>query len=102
MADISISAEEIAKLAKLVEETGLSELRYESGDLRITLRTADYARPSTVPPVFALPTGVAAPTGPAAYADETAAPTEASSHDTATLRIEAPIMGVFYRTPRPR
>lgn len=107
MAEFSITPEDLARLARLVEENGLSELRYEEGDLRVTLRTADYSRQSsTVVPVTALS---ASPEAFAALGEDTgegdiedsllAAP---SSHGAANqVRVDAPIMGVFYRRPSP-
>ena len=103
VAEFGISPEDLRRLVRLVDENGLSELRYEEGDLRITLRTPAH-RPAATPMVFPTPlvapvedheadypraqaAGVpdAAPTGPAVP----------------TARIEAPVMGVFYRAPAP-
>ena len=88
----------VTQLAKLVEENNLSELRYEEGDTRITLRTAAFSRPAPVSPVTAPAQGGAseahsltlfAPPTPEAVTE-----TEADS----LIRIEAPMMGVFYRS----
>jgi acetyl-CoA carboxylase biotin carboxyl carrier protein len=95
-----ITPEELKRLVTLVEENGLTELRYEEGDLKVTLRTGEYIRSQAV---------VTAPSAPVALVTA-----ERSDDDTATVelptideaptnlvRIEAPIMGVFYRTPSP-
>ena len=105
MAEFGISPDDLRRLARLVEENGLSELRYDQGDLRITLRTVASRAP--VP-------SAAAPI-PEAYADAgddvflavpnplpTARPQSGGAAGSAnTVRIEAPVMGVFYRSPAP-
>jgi acetyl-CoA carboxylase biotin carboxyl carrier protein len=99
--DFGISPEDVRRLAQLVEQNGLSELRYEEGDLRITLRTAAFFRPSAFP--------AAHPPAPGALheaifdegeEEEYTASLATDLDDRGTLlRIEAPLMGVFYRSP---
>lgn len=107
MADLGIETEDLQKLGRLVERYRLSELRYEDGDLRVTLRTADFMRPSAV-----LPAMVAAPAGAVPTGTEDAAPTQTAHNDQVLsadaasgegnqIKIEAPVMGVFYRSPAP-
>jgi acetyl-CoA carboxylase biotin carboxyl carrier protein len=100
MAELGISAEELRQLARLVEENGLSELRLEEGDLRVTLRTASY-RANFAP--VAVAASVVAPAasenGVATDDAFVAAPPAAPTAN--LLQIEAPIMGVFYRTAAP-
>lgn len=102
MTDFGISPDDLRRLARLVEENGLSELRYEEGDLRVTLRTATYAthyRAAALPAVMANPAALPVDESEmtAAFSDE---PSE--EEDTANLlRVEAPLMGVFYRSPAP-
>jgi acetyl-CoA carboxylase biotin carboxyl carrier protein len=103
VAEFAISAEELKRLAQLVEENRLSELRVEEGDLRVTLRTASYR--SAFGPV-ATTVAVSEPVAAAGHDTEdndadlpaTRSPAASSAH---LLRVEAPIMGVFYRTPGP-
>ncbi|MES2461419.1 MAG: biotin/lipoyl-containing protein [Armatimonadota bacterium] len=107
MTDFGISSDDLQRLARLVEENGLSELRYEEGDLRVTLRTTSYLRPSAGTP------GVAdSASGPFSenaeeewrnpLASVSAGATEISlSNNVPQVRIEAPVMGVFYRAPAP-
>ncbi len=104
-AEFGVAPDDLRRLAKIVEENNLSELRYEEGDLRITLRTGAFARAATV---------VQAATAPAAEgvtgevaADEDLHADALSGEDTAgpaledLQRIDAPVMGVFYRSPAP-
>ncbi len=52
---IDLSDETLRRLAKLVEDNDLSELRFEQGDLRVTLRTGTYQSPNAAPVLTALP-----------------------------------------------
>ncbi len=87
VSDFPIAPDDLRRLAKLVEKHDLAELRYEDGPLRVTLRT-------TAPP---------APTNPIPLATAMAPPAEAIAASVAPsgIPIEAPIMGVFYRSPAP-
>ena len=107
MTDFGISSDDLQRLAHLVEENGLSELRYEEGDLRITLRTASYSRPAAV--TYAV-SEAGAGTLPQNFDSDWINPplsvgaesTEnSSSSGSQRVRIEAPVMGVFYRSPAP-
>lgn len=97
MTDFGIHSDELRRLAKLVEENGLSELRYEEGDLRITLRTASFYRQNTtIAPVLA-----PAPVVPLPDWEVVADEPEAETPEAEGIPIEAPIMGVFYRSASP-
>lgn len=101
LSDFELIPEAVRRLTRLVEENGLSELRYEEGDLKITLRTASYLR--------AAPVSIVAPVAPVAanvsFAAEVVLPdassgaAEETEEDSSLLRVEAPMMGVFYRAP---
>ena len=107
MTDIGISSDDLQRLAHLVEENGLSELRYEEGDLRITLRTASYTRSSPV--TYAVPNAPVGYSGISVEGDDEdtdsppgfAPPENSLSAASPQIRIEAPVMGVFYRSPAP-
>ena len=105
MTDIGISSDDLQRLAHLVEENGLSELRYEEGDLRITLRTASYTRSSPV--TYSVPTAPVGIVGDSAEGDDDfltgdfSPPNNSLSAASPRIRIEAPVMGVFYRSPAP-
>lgn len=111
--EFGITPEELRRLAGLVEEHGLSELRYESGELCVTLRTAEYraGAPAQMALVSSPISHLASRNGPdpewasgvdvgaedgGPYADEEDAPAAGN-----LVRIEAPVMGVFYRSPAP-
>lgn len=99
MAELDIDPEALRRLARLVQENGLSELRYEDGPLRITLRSAADGPGSESPLVRStLPDDEEAPDGRVSPFPEepSARPVRAG------VRIEAPVMGVFYRAPSPQ
>ena len=106
MADLGISSEDLQKLGQLLEQYNLSELRYEAGDLRVTLRTADFTRPSS-PPVMPTFYPASAPPADTVSAgdfppdDNDQVPVVAPAASAPQTRIEAPVMGVFYRSPAP-
>jgi len=102
--DYGISPEDVRRLAQLVEKNGLSELRYEEGDLRITLRTAAFYRHATPTVLSAAPLAAGVTQEDAFDAldseEENARDGASSLLDTDDLlRVEAPLMGVFYRSP---
>lgn len=82
----TIDEDLVRKLAKLLEETGLSEIEYGLGDLCI--RVAKHAAPQ-VHAVASAP----APSAPAAATD-----TRPSNHPGA---VNAPMVGVAYTSPEP-
>jgi acetyl-CoA carboxylase biotin carboxyl carrier protein len=84
-----VTAEDVRRLAKLVETHSLSELRYEEGELRITLRTGAITAPIVVEGAAPLRVAAIAPAGVAAPVAPVGKP------------VEAPIMGIFYRSPAP-
>ena len=79
-------SERVQRLIGILEESDLAELSLEDGDVRITLRKADQ-RPllAAEPPVAAR--------RPVSGADDGA--------DNSVIRVEAPMVGVFYRASSP-
>ncbi|MBC8140331.1 MAG: acetyl-CoA carboxylase biotin carboxyl carrier protein subunit [Armatimonadetes bacterium] len=95
-----ITPDDVRRLSALLEKHDLTELRYENGDVRVTLRTAEFfaGRVQTTVAVAASPAMANAEAAPDLANDESLLPEVA---DTPGVRIEAPIMGVFYRTASP-
>jgi oxaloacetate decarboxylase alpha subunit len=83
-------AERIRELVRMVQDTGVGEITVEEDGLRVTVRrTADVvAAPQVVPQ---------APLGPTEPSD---LPPVAPRND-GFFRVEAPMVGVFYRAPSP-
>ncbi|GAB4461121.1 MAG: acetyl-CoA carboxylase biotin carboxyl carrier protein [Armatimonadaceae bacterium] len=114
MTDIGIEPEQLRRLLRLAEDAGLSELRLEKGELSLVLKTGS-AVPSGagVPfpgflPGAAIGTPFTALTETVAVdslviEEETEFETSdiAPESDATLLRVEAPLMGIFYRSATP-
>jgi oxaloacetate decarboxylase alpha subunit len=82
-------AERIRELVRLVQETGVGEITVEEGGLRVSVRrTAETAAPAPAP--------AAPPIGPT----EPELPPVSPRAD-GFVRVEAPMVGTFYRAPTP-
>jgi oxaloacetate decarboxylase (Na+ extruding) subunit alpha len=82
-------ADRIRELIRIVQETGIGEVTIEEGETRVTIRRADERGEA---PVATLEL-------PSAAEPELTAPTEPPVDD--TIRVEAPMVGTFYRAPEP-
>ncbi len=98
---------EIQSLIKFVAKSGASEVKLETPDLKITIRTGapSGAAETTVVqqiPVAAAPVSVPTPVAPAPepVAPETPA-AAAAEEDSKYITIKSPIIGTFYRKPSP-
>ena len=82
-------ARQIREVVRIVQETGIGEITLEEGDLRISVkRTAD-----ALPPEALVPGAPAEVPGPP--------PLPSATSSDGTIRIEAPMVGTFYRAPQP-
>jgi oxaloacetate decarboxylase (Na+ extruding) subunit alpha len=83
-------AERIRELVKIVQESGVGEIEIEDEGMRVSVRRAD--EPAAV--------GTAPATLRSESADDTlAAPEPAGGNG--PVRVESPMVGVFYRAPNP-
>lgn len=96
---------EIQNLIKFVSNTGVAEVKLETGDVKITIRTTlegntpeiTYVQQAApVQQAMAAPVAAAAPT--AAAPATPAAPAEDNSK---FVTIKSPMIGTFYRKPSP-
>jgi oxaloacetate decarboxylase alpha subunit len=83
-------AERIRDLVRIVQETGIGEVSIEESGMRVSVRRSDERTP-------AQPAPQDAPLGPP---DETEAPAAVPSAN-GLVRVEAPMVGTFYRAPQP-
>ena len=83
--------ERLRELIRVVQESGIGEITIEEGEQRITVRRTE--GDLSVPSVAAVPVGV--PAIPAV--EEAPLPPPADG----LLRVEAPMVGTFYRAPAP-
>lgn len=92
---------EIQNLIKFVSNSGVAEVKLETGDVKITIRTTlegntpdiTYVQPAPVAPVISQ---VSAP-APAAPAT----PAAPAADDAKYITIKSPMIGTFYRKPAP-
>jgi oxaloacetate decarboxylase alpha subunit len=82
-------AERIRELVKIVEESGVGEIEIEDEGMRVSVRRAD--EPGQAPS-----TAMAA-----ASPGETATATVEPPAGDGVIRVESPMVGVFYRAPNP-
>ena len=93
---MKFETEYIEKLAKVLAETGLTEISLEDGEQAITLRKDVIV--SAAPQVVAAPVAPAAAQAPAAQAPSTDAPAAPAKKGTP---ITSPMVGTFYKSPSP-
>jgi acetyl-CoA carboxylase biotin carboxyl carrier protein len=95
---------EIQNLIKFVSNSGVAEVKLETGDVKITIRTTlegntpdiTYVQSAPVAPVISQ---VAAPAPAPAAAP--VAPVAPAADDAKYITIKSPMIGTFYRKPAP-
>lgn len=100
---------EIQSLIKFVAKSGASEVKLETDDIKITIRTgALNSAPENTTylqqiPVGTAPVGQSLTPAPTEGAGASGANTDASSpeEDSRYITIKSPIIGTFYRKPSP-
>ena len=93
---------EIQSLIKFVAKSGASEVKLETDDIKITIRTGPISGTQETTYVHQMPMAQA-PVVPASV-PEVAAPTTTSAEeaeDAKFITIKSPIIGTFYRKPSP-
>ena len=83
-------ADRLREIIRVVQESGISEVTIEEGEMRVTVRRTDEGGEG---PVLPLPV----PTAP--VHEDPDGPTEPPQND--VIRIESPMVGTFYRAPQP-
>jgi len=96
---------EIQNLIRFVAKSGASEVKLETGDVKITIRTGAGKAETTIiqqPQQVAMPAPVPveAP-APAAPASEAPAEKEKADETSKYIEIKSPIIGTLYRKPSP-
>jgi len=91
---VPLSAADVAEIARLLEESDFEELHVEQDGLKLTLRRGAAPR-REAPGSAAAPATVPADAGGAPRGDSPAAPSGA------VLEVTAPLVGIFYRAPKP-
>jgi len=94
---------EIQNLIKFVSNSGVAEVKLETGDIKITIRTTLEGNTPDITYVQQAPMQQALPqAAPAPVAQAPAAPAAPAADDTSKyLTIKSPMIGTFYRKPAP-
>jgi len=95
---------EIQNLIKLVAKSGLSEVKIEKKDFKITIKNKpEYvtAAPAAIEHVYAPPAIQAAPTQVQSPQPTAPVSNENEIDESKYVTIKAPIIGTFYRKPAP-
>ncbi|HLV40023.1 acetyl-CoA carboxylase biotin carboxyl carrier protein [Xanthomarina sp.] len=95
---------DIQNLIKFVAKSGASEVKLETEDVKITIKTGSDDRHETTTYVQQIPVGTApvaqqAPVAQAGAAEAAAA--EVAAEDSKYITIKSPIIGTLYRKPSP-
>jgi acetyl-CoA carboxylase biotin carboxyl carrier protein len=106
-----MNLDDIQKLLKMLDDSGLDEMTIEEGDFKITLKrksdsthSANPASPMFVPqfvPQMLPPTLPASPPAAHAPAPAASAPAEPAPTQKKYKEIRSPMVGTFYRAPSP-
>ena len=96
---------EIQNLIKFVSNSGVAEVKLETGDIKITIRTTLEGNSPDITyvqqaPMQQAPMQQAAPVAPAAQAPVAAA-APAVDENAKYVTIKSPMIGTFYRKPAP-
>lgn len=93
---------EIQNLIKFVSNSGVAEVKLETGDVKITIRTTLEGNTPEITYVQQAPVQqLAAAPAPAPVAAAPAAPAAASEDNSKYITIKSPMIGTFYRKPAP-
>ena len=93
---------EIQNLIKFVSNSGVAEVKLETGEVKITIRTTLEGNSPDITYVQQAPmqqTMQAAPVAPVVAAP--AAPVASSDDNSKYITIKSPMIGTFYRKPSP-
>ena len=97
---------EIQNLIKFVSNSGVAEVKLETGDVKITIRTTLEGNSPDITYVQQAPMQQAiqqaAPVAPVAAAPVAATPADTTTEDNSKyITIKSPMIGTFYRKPSP-
>ena len=94
---------EIQNLIKFVSNSGVAEVKLETGDIKITIRTTLEGNSPDITYVQQAPMQQAMPAAPVAQAPIAASPAApvAADENSKYITIKSPMIGTFYRKPSP-
>ena len=94
---------EIQNLIKFVSNSGVAEVKLETGDIKITIRTTLEGNSPDITYVQQAPMqqAIAAPVAAIPTATPAATPAAAADDNAKYVTIKSPMIGTFYRKPSP-
>jgi len=94
---------EIQNLIKFVSNSGVAEVKLETGDIKITIRTTLEGNTPDITYVQQAPMqqAIAAPVTQAPVAAVPVAPVAPADDNSKYITIKSPMIGTFYRKPSP-
>jgi acetyl-CoA carboxylase biotin carboxyl carrier protein len=95
---------DIQNLIKFVAKSGASEVKLETEDVKITIKTGSGDKPETTTYVQQIPMNAPVAQAPAPVAQAPTAETAAAAptvEDSKYITIKSPIIGTLYRKPSP-
>jgi acetyl-CoA carboxylase biotin carboxyl carrier protein len=99
---VSLTAADVAEIMRLLEQSSFDELTLEMDGIKLSLRRGAAAAARTesvlVPPAAVGAPSTSAPTPPPMPAP---APARSASADPNVQDVVAPLLGTFYRSPKP-
>jgi acetyl-CoA carboxylase biotin carboxyl carrier protein len=111
---VTLTAKDVAEITRLLEESDFLELRIEHEGLKLTLKRGS---PESAAVIDSTPGEAAAAAASARWSGATSPPAPsvappaphepprakppASAGDAALIEVTAPLLGIFYRAPRP-
>jgi acetyl-CoA carboxylase biotin carboxyl carrier protein len=100
---VTLTAKDVEQITRLLEESNFDELYLELDGLKLSLRRGSPANTQSLPDPAAAPiTPAAMPsTRDAAPPTRDATPATPEATDPNTLTVPAPLLGTFYRAPKP-
>lgn len=110
--DVDIDLEELAAIIELLDKTEFTQFRFEKGDLRIAVSRGGAPLDGAAPAVSPMPAVTTAPTTQAtpAAAEPIPAPVAVTTTPTGfdesllgpdEIVVRSPLLGTFYRSPKP-
>jgi acetyl-CoA carboxylase biotin carboxyl carrier protein len=92
---------EIQNLIKFVSNSGVAEVKLETGDIKITIRTTLEGNTPDITYVQQAPMQQAIATAPSLPAPSSPVAAAPSDENSKYLTIKSPMIGTFYRKPAP-
>jgi acetyl-CoA carboxylase biotin carboxyl carrier protein len=98
---VSLTAKDVAEIMRLLEESSFDSLELESGDLKLSLRRGGDGAAASAPRTARTSASGGSPAEGREGGSHAPAPVAAPSTDPSLADVQSPLLGVFYRAPKP-